>query len=150
MCVSKHQGSGCPQEPPVFGTRLIAMNRRIFLCSAGMTAVRALPPSLGTVRNAEAQGREAFEWATPDLSFAFDFSAGRLRQKSMLPAAFRRAKFQPPASSGVETAIQCSGENSPDAGMKQAMGQPGSRLVFVDKKEEVGGKGRRLDRKSVG
>jgi alpha-galactosidase len=119
------------------------MNRRIFLCSAGMTAMRALPP-LGGVRNAEAQGTEPFEWATPDISFAFDFSADHLRQKSMLPAAFPRANFQPAAASGVETAIQCSGENSPDAGMKQAIGQPGSRLVFVGQRDEATGAGRRL------
>ena len=114
------------------------MKRRVFLCSAGVTAVQALLPRVA------AAAPEPFEWTTPDLSFAFDFQTDRLRQKALLPAAFPRATFQPATSSGVETAIHCSGENSPDAGMKQAMGLPGSRLVFVDKREEVTRNGRRL------
>jgi alpha-galactosidase len=53
-------------------------------------------------------------------------------------------KIAPKVSSGVETAIQCSGENSPDQGMKQGSGQPGIRLLFKGKHEESTGKGRRL------
>ena len=116
------------------------MKRRVFLCSAGVTAMRALLP----VRADAAPAPEPFEWTTQDLSFAFDFQTDRLRQKALLPAAFPRATFQPATSSGVETAIHCSGENSPDAGMKQAMGLPGSRLVFVEKREETTKNGRRL------
>src|ERR1019366_7373311 len=116
------------------------MNRRIFLGSTGIAAMRAVVAA----PDAEAAGPEPFEWKTPDLTFSFDFSADKLRQKSMLPAGSPKTVPQPPASAGVETAVHCSGENSPDPGMKQGIGQPGSRLVLVDRKEEQGGKGRRL------
>ena len=119
------------------------MNRRAFICSTGATAMGPLLPALA-VTEAEAAALEPFEWTTPDLTFSFSFSAGKLRQKFLLPAGYPKTTPQPPASSGVETAIHCSGEDSPDPGMKQGMGQPGERLVFVDKKEETAGKGRRL------
>jgi len=119
------------------------MNRRAFICSTGATAMGPLLPALA-VTEAEAVALEPFEWTTPDLTFSFSFSAGKLRQKFLLPAGYPKTTPQPPASSGVETAIHCSGEDSPDPGMKQGMGQPGERLVFVDKKEETAGKGRRL------
>src|SRR5271165_5572875 len=120
------------------------MNRRIFLCSTGVTAMRAfLPVSVG-VGEAEAAGPEPFEWKTPDLTFSFDFSADKLRQKTLLPAGYTKPSAGPAASSGVETAIHCSGENSPDPGMKQGTGQPGARLIFVEEKEETVNKGRRL------
>ena len=47
-------------------------------------------------------------------------------------------------SSGVEVALQCSGENSPDQGMKSGMGQPGSRLLFAGRREEATREGKRL------
>jgi hypothetical protein len=91
----------------------------------------ALLPAAVTVTDAEAAAAEPFEWTTPDLTFSFDFSAGKLRQKSLLPAAYPKTAPRPPASSGVETAVHCSGEGSPDPGIKQGAGQPGSRLVFA-------------------
>src|ERR1017187_3911630 len=120
------------------------MNRRIFLCSTGMSAMSAFLPLSFSVTDAEAAGPEPFEWKTPDLTFSFDFSADKLRQKSMLPAGYTKPSDGPSVSSGVETAIHCSGEDSPDPGMKQGIGQPGARLIFVDKKKETAGKGRRL------
>jgi alpha-galactosidase len=47
-------------------------------------------------------------------------------------------------SSGVEVALQCSGENSPDQGMKSGVGQPGARLLFAGKREESTRRGKRL------
>ena len=47
-------------------------------------------------------------------------------------------------SPGVEVALQCSGENSPDPGMKSGMGQPGARLIFAGKREESTPTGKRL------
>ncbi|PYQ44626.1 MAG: hypothetical protein DMG99_03500 [Acidobacteria bacterium] len=47
-------------------------------------------------------------------------------------------------SSGVEIALQCSGENSLDQGMKSGVGQPGSRLLFAGSKEEATQRGKRL------
>ena len=118
------------------------MNRRIFLGSTGIAAMRAFVPVAGS--DVEAAGPEPFEWKTPDLTFSFDFSADKLRQKALLPAGYTKPSDGPSVSSGVETAIHCSGEDSPDPGMKQGIGQPGARLIFVDKKEETAGKGRRL------
>jgi len=46
--------------------------------------------------------------------------------------------------SGVEVALQCSGENSPDQGMKSGVGQPGARLLFAGKSEEPTRGGKRL------
>jgi alpha-galactosidase len=47
-------------------------------------------------------------------------------------------------SNGVVTALQCTGENSPDSGMKQGTGVTGNRLVFTGKREETTAKGRRF------
>ncbi|MGB8029929.1 MAG: glycoside hydrolase family 36 protein [Terracidiphilus sp.] len=45
---------------------------------------------------------------------------------------------------GVEVALQCTGENWPDPGMKSAVGMPGIRLEFAGKQEESTPKGQRL------
>jgi len=120
------------------------MNRRTFLSSTGMTAIGALLPGTAGTADAEAAEAQPFEWNTPELTFAFEFSERRLRQKSALPAGFPAKTLGAAMSSGVETAVQCSGENSPDQGMKQGMGQPGERLVFVNRQEEPDSNGRRL------
>jgi len=120
------------------------MNRRTFLSSTGISAMQALLPASFAAGQTEAAGLESFEWKTPDLTFSFDFAGDKLRQKALLPASFARLITGPAAPSGVETAIQCSGENSPDPGMKQGMGQPGARLVFVAKKEHAVNNGQRL------
>jgi alpha-galactosidase len=120
------------------------MNRRIFLSSTGLVAMRTLLPASFAPSEAEAAGPEPFEWNTPDLTFSFEFSGDKLCLKALLPAGYAKPSAGPAASSGVETAIQCSGEDSPDPGMKQGMGQPGARLVFVDKSEEPANKGRRF------
>ena len=78
------------------------MNRRAFICSTGATAMGPLLPALA-VTEAEAAALEPFEWTTPDLTFSFSFSAGKLRQKFLLPAGYPKTTPQPPASSGVET-----------------------------------------------
>jgi len=101
-------------------------------------------PTAVAVSGSAAAGQEPFEWITPDLALSFEFSGDKLRQKSLLPASYSKTTVRLPVSSGVETAIHCSGEDSPDAGMKQGVGQPGSRLVFADKKEEAANNGRRL------
>ena len=122
------------------------LNRRRFLCSTGVTALGALLsdiPSVAQVPVASAE-TEAFEWNTPELTFAFEVSGQKLRQKHLMPTGASRGKTPTTASSGVETAIQCSGENSPDAGMKLGVGQPGARLLYKGKSEETTARGRRL------
>ncbi len=122
------------------------MKRRTFLCSTGITTLGALLPKISFaagVPDVSAE-KDAFEWVTPELTFAFEVSGQRLRQKIVLPSRMLQGKMPPEISSGVETAIQCSGENSPDQGMKLGAGQPGVRLLFKGKREESTGKGRRL------
>jgi alpha-galactosidase len=83
---------------------------------------------------------ESFQWKTSDLVFTFDVTAGRLRQKRLVPVNVGALDN----SSGVEVALQCSGENSPDQGMKSGTGQPGVRLLFAGKREGSTPGGKRL------
>jgi alpha-galactosidase len=125
---------------------MVILNRRRFLCSTGITALGALLPDLAAAAGLpdETPDQELFEWSTPELTFGFEVSGRKLRQKLLMPGGAFHKTTPPMASSGVETAIQCSGENSPDAGMKLGVGQPGARLLFKGKREETTGRGRRL------
>ena len=117
------------------------MNRRQFVISSGVATFGTLLrpfPLLAT----DSTPSEGFQWQPNDLVFSFDVTAGKLRQKSFLPAGFSPVAAQ--HSSGVEIALQCSGENSPDQGMKSAMGQPGGRLLFDGHSEETTRNGRRM------
>jgi alpha-galactosidase len=122
------------------------MNRRRFLCSTGSTALGALLPRVSFAASLQETKAEtdSFEWSTPELTFSFALSDQRLRQKQLLPAGTSHADTPAHVASGVETAIQCTGEDSPDPGMKQGVGQPGARLLFKTKQENVTANGRRL------
>ena len=104
-----------------------------------MMVVSTFLPSVSHVALASSP-LEPFEWKSDGLVFTFDVTAGKLRQKRLVPADM------PPSdnSSGVEVALQCSGENSPDQGMKSGMGQPGARLLFAGRHEESTDSGKRL------
>src|SRR5579864_4961712 len=115
------------------------LDRRKFLQSGGLVALGALVPNVSHLA-ALASSSESFQWESDHLIFSFDVSAGRLRQRRLIPAG--TALFD--NSSGVEVAIQCSGENSPDQGMKSGVGQPGARLLFAGKREESTPQGKRL------
>src|SRR5689334_17821165 len=117
------------------------LNRRKFVISSGVAALGGLLSSRFLLA-AEAAPSEEFEWQTRDMVFPFNVTAGKLRQKSFLPVGFKADGAQ--NSSGVETALQCSGENSPDPGMKSAMGQPGGRLLFDGRSEEATSHGQRM------
>ncbi len=117
------------------------MNRRRFLTSTGVAVVGAIVPSISRFASA-APSFEPFQWQTNELTYNFDVRAGRLRQKRLVPAGVSPVAAED--SSGVEVALQCSGENSPDQGMKSAMGQPGARLLFTGRREESTATGRRL------
>ncbi len=113
-------------------------NRRRFVKTAGTIGIGALVPShLFTGQ----KDPRPFEWTSGNLSFSFDVDAGRLRQKRIVP--FGHSQEQNSAS-GVEIALQCSGENSPDPGVKSSMGQPGARLLFAGYREESAGANKRL------
>jgi alpha-galactosidase len=115
------------------------VNRRQFLLSGGVATLGAFvshtSPPMST-----AGSLESFHWSTDDLIFSFDVTAERLRQKRLVPAGTQLAND----SSGVEVALQCSGENSPDQGMKSGMGQPGARMLFAGHREESTHRGNRL------
>ena len=117
------------------------MDRRTFLASSGVVAFGALLPRIS--RSLPASNvPEPFAWKTNDLIFSFDIIAGRLRQKRLVPVGVSGTVAD--NSSGVEVALQCSGENSPDQGMKSGVGQPGARLMFAQRREESTRQGKRL------
>ena len=117
------------------------MNRRKFLASTGVAAFSAFVPKIGAFAPTP-NTSGPFQWKTNDLIFSFDLTDGKLRQKRLIPAA--AMVLGEGKSSGVEVALQCSGENSPDQGMKSGMGQPGARLLFAGKREESTSEGERL------
>ncbi len=119
----------------------MSIDRRTFLMSSGVAAIGALVPRISSVAIA-ADSSEPFQWNPQELIFSFDVTSGKLRQRCFVPGP-----GLPPGlhnSSGVEVALQCSGENSPDQGMKSSMGQPGERLLFAGRREESTRQGKRL------
>jgi alpha-galactosidase len=106
----------------------------------------ALLPGIGNATGLPPGSAEkaTFEWSTPELTFAFGLSEKKLRQKFLMPTDSAPGAISPVVSFGVETAIQCTGEGSPDPGMKQGEGNPGFRLLFNGRREETTAKGRRL------
>ena len=116
------------------------MNRRAFLRSSGLVAFGASVPCFSSFASASSS-QELFRWSTNDLVFSFEVKDGRLRQKRLLPAG---AASGANTSCGVEVALQCSGEDSPDQGMKSGLGQPGVRLLFIGRREESTPGGNRL------
>src|SRR5205823_6389651 len=117
----------------------MSINRRTFLVSGGALSISALVPGVSALTPAST-GLDPFQWKTDNLIFSFDVAAGRLRQKRLVPASEAIGDH----SSGVEVALQCSGENSPDQGMKSGMGQPGIRLLFAGHEQQSSARGERL------
>jgi alpha-galactosidase len=115
------------------------MDRRTFLVSSGIAAVGALTPRIREFVSASTV-LEPFQWRTDSLIFSFEVQSGKLRQKRLVPTGASTSD----SSSGVEVALQCSGENSPDQGMKSGVGQPGARLIFGGHRDEPTGRGKRL------
>src|SRR5256885_9401893 len=107
------------------------MHRRRFLESSALAALSAVFTPVTSL----AYGSSAvapFQWKTDDLTLSFEVIAGKLRQKQLVPADIMAGG----KSSSVEVALQCSGENSPDQGMKSCIWQPGMRLLFGVKREQ--------------
>ncbi len=117
------------------------MDRRTFLASSGVLACGAVLPRISRSLPASSVSGP-FAWKTNDLIFSFDIIAGRLRQKRLVPVGVSGTADD--NSSGVEVALQCTGENSPDQGMKSGVGQPGARLLFAQRREESTHQGKRL------
>lgn len=114
------------------------INRRKFLQSSGAVALSAL--AAGPYCFASDPVTGPFQWSAGNLLFNFELVDGRLRQRRL---GLSSSQFTDDRS-GVEVALQCSGENSPDPGMKSGMGQPGARLLFAGKREESTPRGKRL------
>jgi len=117
------------------------MDRRTFLTSGGAAAFGMLVPRISRFFPAS-NTSEPFVWDVNDLIFSFEVRGGKLSANRVAPAGI--VASGPDNSFGVEIALQCSGENSPDQGMKSGMGQPGSRLLFAGRREEVTRTGKRL------
>jgi alpha-galactosidase len=110
-----------------------------FLQSSGLTALSAFVGPISNLAYAS-DSITPFQWKTDDLIFRFEVIDGKLRQKRLVHANAP----DPGDSSGVEVALQCSGENSPDQGMKSGVGLPGARLLFAGRREGSTTKGKRL------
>ncbi|MDE3202576.1 MAG: alpha-galactosidase [Acidobacteriota bacterium] len=119
------------------------MNRRTFLISSGVAGIGALVSNSASGNGTEPESAEAFSWNTSELQFQFSVVEGRLRQHLILPVGVD-ASPELQQRAGVETALLCSGEDSPDSGMKQSAGSPGERMKFVTKNDQRNKQGKTL------
>lgn len=73
------------------------MNRRTFICSTGITALGSLLPDLAFATDLPNASTEPqpFEWSTPELTFAYELSEQKLRQKFLMPAGLYRGRLRP-------------------------------------------------------
>ena len=123
---------------------LMFLDRRKFLISTGATGVSALFPSIARAQDTAISPGETFSWMGGRLHFRFSVINGMLRQNILLPAETLAPNPSVLTRTGVEVALLCSGEDSPDSGMKQSGGMPGQRLKFSGRREEATGAGRTL------
>lgn len=90
------------------------MNRRRFLLSSGIAGIGALVSTSAGGSAAEPKSAERFAWNTGQPQFEFSVAEGRLRQHLILSVG-----VEPPNESlqwaGIERALLCSGEDSPDS-----------------------------------
>ena len=89
-------------------------------------AIGALVPPIPGLAGGS-KNSQPFQWRTEDLVFSFAVRDGMLRQKRLVPSGGVDPELG--NSFGVEVALQCSGENSPDQGMKSGVGQPRGPIV---------------------
>ena len=138
------------------------IDRRSFLQGTGLLAAGTLTSSLqayaaqgdSPVRDAKPSDDdlpppvfEPFEWKVSDLAFSFEFLDKKVRFRSVLPAGVSAPKDIPGPTvlSGLETSIHCTGEDPDDHhGLKLTGGSPGTRLIYLGKKEVSTEKGKRF------
>jgi alpha-galactosidase len=120
------------------------LDRRAFLISTGAAGVSALLPSIAWAKDPAKSPGETFSWIGSRLHFRFSVISGMLRQNILLPAETAAPNPSVVMRSGLEVALLCSGEDSPDSGMKQSGGMPGQRLKFAGRREEPTSAGRTL------
>jgi len=119
------------------------MNRRTFLITSGAAGMGALVATRASGQSSATTSTERFLWNTGELQFEFSVSEGRLRQHMFLPASVKVSQ-ESLQWSGPEIGLLCTGQDSPDSGMKQSGGSPGLRLQFVAKDEHQSDKGKTL------
>jgi hypothetical protein len=95
------------------------MNRRTFLISSSFAGIGTLVSTSASGSAAEPEPAESFSWNTGQLQFQFSVAEGRLRQHLILPVGVDASR-ESLQWAGVVTALLCSGEDSPDSGMKQS------------------------------
>ena len=136
-------GGGCLDEGAGVQGGMVVDRRRFMASATGAALASVLPTVPGALAEVpEAHGStDSFEWIAEQLRFRFQTTKGRLRQLQLLPTNFPVSGV---SSGGVEAAVQCDGENSPDPGMKLGVGQPGLRLSYVGKQHERLATGDRL------
>ena len=132
------------------------IDRRRFLLATGTLAVSPRLGELdllaqsfaGTTQLPEpAKSVEPFDWTAAGVRFSFEFLDTRLRMRSILPEKMAALNGMPAPtdSSGVETAILCTGENADDHhGMKFTGGMPGGRMIYSGHEESETATGRRM------
>ena len=90
---------------------------------------------------------EPFEWKVSNLAFAFDFLDKKIRLRTLLPAGVSAPRDipKPTALSGLETSLHCTGEDPDDHhGLKLTGGSPGTRLIYLGRKEVSTSSGKRF------
>src|SRR5579859_6765048 len=102
------------------------MNRRTFLITSGAAGMGALVATRASGQSSATTSTERFLWNTGELQFEFSVSEGRLRQHMFLPASVKVSQ-ESLQWSGPEIGLLCTGQDSPDSGMKQSGGSPGLR-----------------------
>ena len=144
-----------------WGNEMPGMDRRTFLQGTGMLTGGALTSNLRAYSSewaAQSQAAdqddappppvyEPFEWSAPGIVFAFEFLDKMLRSRTLLPAGIAPPRDipLPTAVSGIETSLHCTGENPDDHhGLKLTGGSPGSRLVYMGRREIPMAMGKRL------
>src|SRR5579862_5295885 len=119
------------------------MKRRTFIVSSGAACVSSVLFRDALAQPAAKSPSESFSWQGGGLQFNFSVADGRLRQHLFLPSA-TEVPHDSLQWSGVEVGVLCTGEDSPDSGMKQSGGSPGARLKFATKDELQSEKGKTL------
>jgi alpha-galactosidase len=109
------------------------MNRRKFVLQGGLATISSALQGIehAAIGKKSSGERVSLPWTTSDFAFTFELVDGCLRQGRLVP---REDKSGSTRATGVETALQLDNENSPDAGMKQGVGQPGLRLAYAGRR----------------
>ena len=120
------------------------IDRRAFLISSGAAGISSLLRTDTLAQAPTDTPSENFVWNSGRLHFSFSVNSGMLRQHILLPADHPQPDAVILGRSGVEVAFLCSGEDSPDSGMKQSAGMPGMRLKYLNKQDERTSGGQKL------